>query len=83
VKIALMGLTLIAALSISSYAAAQFYNPESEYGACQEDALRGVHYPVEGDCPNWDARKANHVKTQTPPQRHVYPGSRRRKQLEQ
>jgi hypothetical protein len=75
-KIALMALTLITALAISSYATAGFYNPESAYGACQEDALHGVHYPLEGDCPNWEARKTNHMKTQSRPQRHVHPASR-------
>jgi hypothetical protein len=77
-KIALMALTLIAALSVSSYAAAGFYNPESAYGACQEDALHCVHYPLEGDCPNWEACKTNRTKTQAPPHRHVYPASRRK-----
>ena len=82
VKIALMALTLIVALSASSYAGG-FYNAVAAYGACQEDGLRGVHYALEGDCPNWEAWKTHHMKTQTPPQRHVYPASRKKHQLNQ
>ena len=76
-KIALTALTLTAAVLVSSYAEA-YYNAAAAYGACQEDARSGVHYALEGDCPNWEAWKANHLKAQTPPQPHVYPTSRRR-----
>jgi hypothetical protein len=78
-KIAIMGLTLTAAMSVSSYAEGQYYNAAAAYGACQEDALHGLHYGLEGDCPNWEAWKANHMKAQTAPQRT----SRRKYRLNQ
>jgi hypothetical protein len=81
-KTVIMALTLIAAMSVSSYAGG-YYNAVAAYGACQEDALHGVHYGMEGDCPNWEAWKANHLKGQTSPQRHVYPTSRRKHHLNQ
>jgi hypothetical protein len=79
-KIAMPALTLVAAMSVSSNAATSQglggFSPEVAYGACQEDALRGVHYGLEGDCPNWDAWKAGHMQFQTLPHQHVYPRSR-------
>jgi hypothetical protein len=75
-KVAMTTLIVIAAMSTSSYA--QFYNAAAALGACQEDALRGVHYPINGDCPNWEAWKASHTQAQTLPRRHAYPASRRR-----
>ena len=73
-KVAMTGLTVIAAMSVCSHAAAAgggrgLYNAQAAYGACQEDALRGVHYPMEGDCPNWQAWKARHMQVQTSPHR--------------
>jgi hypothetical protein len=69
---------LIASTSVSSYAVGgtsygAFFNPEAAYGACQEDALRGLHYPINGDCPNWEAWKARHMREQTSRQRRVHP----------
>jgi len=53
-KVAMAGLTVIAAMSAGLYDAAPgqghgLYNAQAAYGACQEDALRGVHYPINGD----------------------------------
>ena len=76
-KVAMTTLIVIAAMSTSSYA--QFYNAAAALGACQEDALQGVHYPINGDCPNWEAWKASHTQAQTLPRRHAYPASRRRR----
>ena len=81
-KIAVMALTLIAAMSISSYAGG-YYNAAAAYGACQEDGLRGVHYALEGDCPNWETWKTQHVKAQNLPRRHVYPTPTRKSHLRQ
>jgi hypothetical protein len=75
-KVVMMALTLIAVMSAPAYAG--WYNAVAAYGACQEDGLRGVHYALEGDCPNWEAWKANHMKAQTPPQQHAYRASRRK-----
>ena len=73
-KAAMAGLTVIAAMSAGLYDAAAgqghgLYNAQAAYGACQEDALRGVHYPINGDCPNWEAWKARHMQVQTSPHR--------------
>ena len=76
-KIAMMTFILTAVMSVSSYAAGS-YNAVAAYGACQEDGLKGVHYALEGDCPNWEAWKTNHMRAQAPSQRHVYPTSTRR-----
>ena len=66
-KVAMAGLTVIAAMSAGLYDAAPgqghgLYNAQAAYGACQEDALRGVHYPMNGDCPNWEAWNSRHMK---------------------
>jgi hypothetical protein len=76
-KIAMMTFILTAVMSVSSYAAGS-YNAVAAYGACQEDGLKGVHYALEGNCPNWEAWKTNHMRAQAPSQRHVYPTSTRR-----
>jgi len=72
-KVAMTGLTVIAAMSVGSYAVAGgghgVYNAQAAYGACQEDALSGVHYRMEGDCPNWQAWKARHMQVQASPHR--------------
>jgi hypothetical protein len=78
-KVAMTTLTLIAAMSESSYAMMGCsYNAVAAYGACQEDALQGVHYPRNGDCPNWEAWKVNHMQAQNLPHRHVHPTLRRK-----
>ena len=75
-------LTLMSATLVSTYAAGfGGYNAVAAYGACQEDALRGVHYALEGDCPNWEAWKTSHMQGQTLPHRHAYQTSRRRYHL--
>jgi hypothetical protein len=75
-------LIMIAAMLVSSYAGGYGgYNAAAAYGACQEDGLRGVHYALEGDCPNWEAWKRSHAQVQTLPHRHAYPTSRRRYRL--
>lgn len=71
-KVAITLLTVGAAMSMGSYAIAGghgSYNAQAAYGACQEDALRGVHYPLEGDCSNWERWKASHTQVQTIPHR--------------
>jgi hypothetical protein len=58
-KVAMTALGFLAAMSINVDAAkGSFYNAVAAYAACQEDALRGEHYAINGDCPNWEARKA-------------------------
>jgi hypothetical protein len=80
-RILTVALTVIATMLVSSYAAGfGGYNAVAAYGACQEDALRGVHYPLEGDCPNWEAWKTSHTQVQTP-HRHAYQTSRKRYHL--
>jgi hypothetical protein len=73
-KVPLTGLTVIAAtMSAGSYAVAGgghgLYNAQAAHGACQEDARSGIHYPMEGDCPNWQAWKARHMQVQDSPHR--------------
>ena len=77
-KVAMTTLTLIAAMSVRAYAFGGGYNAVAAYGACQEDALRGVHYALEGDCPNWEAWRTSHMQVQTLPHRHIHPTSRRK-----
>jgi hypothetical protein len=74
-KVAMTALTLVIAMSVNSYSAGG-YNAQAAYGACQEDALKGVHYALEGDCPNWEAWKTSHMQVQALPRQHVYPRSR-------
>jgi len=74
---------LIASMSVGSYAAGSFYNAQAAYGACQRDALQGLHYPINGDCPNWEAWKTQHVPVQTSPHRRVNPPSMSRRRLKQ
>ena len=62
-RVAVTTLGLFAAMSVNSHAVAltfSYGNAVAAYGACQEDALHGEHYAINGDCPNWDARKAGH-----------------------
>jgi hypothetical protein len=35
---------LITSMSVSSYAGKSSYNAQAAYGACQVDALQGLHY---------------------------------------
>jgi hypothetical protein len=73
-KVAVAVLGLLAAMSVNSHAAKTgSYNAVAAYAACQEDALRGEHYAIEGDCPNWEAWKASHAQG-----RRSYPISGRR-----
>jgi hypothetical protein len=81
-KIAMMTFTLIAAISVSS-SAVGWYSAVAAYGACQEQALKGLHYAINGDCPNWEAWKANHARAQSPPQRHVYSTSKKKRSANQ
>ena len=75
-------LTLMTAMLVSTYAVGYGgYNAVAAYGACQEDGLRGVHYALEGDCPNWEAWKASHMQGQTLSHRHTDQTSRRRRHL--
>ena len=82
-RVAMTAVTLIASMSASSYAVGSFYNAAAAYGACQVDALQGLHYPINGDCPNWEAWKARHVQVQTSPHQRAYPMSRSRRRLNQ
>lgn len=71
-KVSMIALTVIAAMSPGSYAIAGgkgSYNAVAAYGACQVYALQGLHHPINGDCPNWEAWKARHVQVQTLPHR--------------
>jgi hypothetical protein len=58
-RVAMTAVILIASMSEMSYALGG-YNAAAAYGACQADALQGLHYAINGDCPNWEAW--NHVK---------------------
>ena len=55
----------IALVSVSPYAFGQ-YNAAAALGACQADALQGLHYAINGDCPNWEARQAGHMQAARP-----------------
>jgi hypothetical protein len=58
---AVTALGFLAAMSANVHAAkGEFYNAAAAYSACQEDALHGEHYAINGDCPNWEAWKASH-----------------------
>ena len=59
------------------------YNAVAAYGACQVDALQGLHYPINGDCPNWQAWKARRVQVQSSPRGRVYSTSRSTRHLNQ
>jgi hypothetical protein len=81
-RMAVTALSLFAATSLGSHAenspfhvvaAFGFYNAVAAYSACQEDALRGEHYAINGDCPNWEAWKASHGQG-----RPAYPTAGRR-----
>src|SRR5579863_705349 len=58
-RAAVTALSFFAAMSVSSHADALFNNV-AEYSACQEDALHGEHYAINGDCPNWETWQASH-----------------------
>lgn len=63
-KMAVTALGLLAAMSVNVHAAkGGFYNAVAAYAACQEDALRGEHYAINGDCPNWEAWKAGRMQS--------------------
>jgi hypothetical protein len=81
-RVAMTAVILIASMSEMSYALGG-YNAVAAYGACQADALQGLHYAINGDCPNWEAWKSRHMQGQTSPQRRVYPASRSRRHLNQ
>ena len=71
---AVTALGFLAAMSADVHAAkSDFYNAVAAYSACQEDALHGEHYAINGDCPNWEARKAGHGQAG-----HAYSTPRRR-----
>jgi len=53
-KIAMMTLTLIVAVSVSS-SAVGWYSAVAAYGAYQEHALKGLHCAINGDCRNWES----------------------------
>ena len=62
-KVAVTALGFLAAMSVNVNAAkGGFYNAAAAYAACQEDALRGEHYAINGDCPNWEAWKAGQTQ---------------------
>lgn len=65
-KPAVMALCLLTAMLVDMHAAigGGFYNAVAAYAACQEDALRGEHYAINGDCPAWEARKAGQSQGQ-------------------
>ena len=76
-RVAVTTLGLFAAMSVNSHAVAltfSYGNAVAAYGACQEDALHGEHYAINGDCPNWEAWKAGHGPARqayrTPQRRH-------------
>src|SRR5262249_41653377 len=86
-RIAMTAVILIALVSVSPYACGQ-YNAAAALGACQADAVQGLHYAINGDCPNWEAWKAGHMQAARPaaggyaasaasPRQRVYPTSRR------
>ena len=77
-RVAMMAVFLIAFVSVSAYAFGGGYNAAAAYGACQVDAVQGLHYAINGDCPNWEAWKARHMQGRTSPQRRAYPTSRSR-----
>jgi hypothetical protein len=87
-RIAMTAVILIALVSVSPHAFGQ-YNAAAALGACQADALQGLHYAINGDCPNWEAWKAGHMQAARPaaggyaasaasPRQRVYPTSRSR-----
>jgi hypothetical protein len=78
-RVAMIAVILITSMSVSASAAkGGAYNAAAAYGACQVDALQGVHYPINGDCPNWESWKARHMLAQTSPHRRAYRTSRSR-----
>jgi len=64
-RIAMTAVILIALVSVSPYAFGQ-YNAAAALGACQADALQGHHDAINGDCPNWEAWKAGHMRAARP-----------------
>ena len=65
----MMAVIFIGSMSARSYVIGGSYNAAAVSGACQEAALRGLHYPVNADCTNWEAGKMRHMqyKPHTPP----------------
>jgi hypothetical protein len=82
-RVAMAVIILITSMSASAVAKGSPYSAAAAYGACQADALQGLHYPINGDCPNWQARRARHMQVQTPSHGRVYPPSRSRHHLNQ
>jgi hypothetical protein len=80
-RVAMTVVALIALVSVSAHAFG--YNAAAAYGACQADALQGLHYAINGDCPNWEAWKARHMQGQTSPRQRTYSTSRSRYRLSQ
>jgi len=79
-RVAMTAVILIASMAEMSHALGGYavggYNAAAAYGACQADALEGLHYAMNGDCPNWEAWKSRHMQGQTSPHRRAYPASR-------
>jgi hypothetical protein len=82
-RVAMAVVILITSTSVSAAGKGSPYNAVAAYGACQVDALQGLHYPINGDCPNWQAWKARRVQVQTSPRGRVYPTSRSTRHLNQ
>ena len=82
-RVLMTAVIVIALVSASVYAFGEGYNAAAAYGRCQLDALQGLHYPINGDCPNWEAWQAGHMHGQTSSHRRAYPTSRSRHHLGQ
>jgi hypothetical protein len=78
-----MAVVILITSTVGATAKGSPYNAAAAYGACQVDALQGLHYPMNGHCPNWQAWKARHMQVQTPPHGRVYPTSRSRHHVDQ
>jgi hypothetical protein len=75
-RVAVAVVILISLTPVSAAAKGSPYSAPAALGACQVDALQGFHYPINGDCPNWQAWKARHMQVQNSPHERVYPTSR-------
>jgi hypothetical protein len=82
-RVAMALVILITSISVGAAAKGSPYNAAAAYGACQVDALRGLHYPINGDCLNWQSWKALHMRVQTPPHGRMHPTSKSRRRLNQ
>jgi len=54
-RVALAVVILITSMSVGAAANGSPYRAPAACGACQVDALQGLHYPINGHCPNWQA----------------------------